>query len=84
MSRKNGDKMTYAAVNGQTGKVVADFPISTKKFLGLSAAIAAGVFVLLNGFLTLRPEPAIIVSMVLNIIAMIFLGSKNRAYLSKN
>lgn len=46
--RKDDDRMLYATVNGATGKVVADFPISIVRFLCLTLAIAAGVFLLLN------------------------------------
>ena len=40
MSYRNGNNITYATVNGQTGKVVADFPISTSRFI-LAALLAA-------------------------------------------
>ena len=52
---KNND-LAYAAVNGSTGKVVADFPISFPKYLGLSLAAAAVFFLLftVSGFM-LRP-----------------------------
>lgn len=47
MSYRQGDRLTYAAVNGQTGKVFADFPASLPKVLGLGLALAALIFVLL-------------------------------------
>ena len=31
LSYRNGDRVAYAAVNGQTGKVVADLPIDVRK-----------------------------------------------------
>ena len=50
MSYRNKDKITYAAVNGQTGKVSADFPASPVKILLLvlllGAALAALFFLL--------------------------------------
>lgn len=50
MSYRNKDKITYAAVNGQTGKVSADLPVSPVKILlavlVLGAAIAAALFLL--------------------------------------
>lgn len=50
MSYRNKDKITYAAVNGQTGKVSADFPASPLKImiavLLVGAALAALFFTL--------------------------------------
>ena len=48
MSCRNQKGMLYAAVNGATGKVVADFPLSIGRFLALALVIAAGLFTLLN------------------------------------
>lgn len=55
MSYRNGDRVAYAAVNGQTGKVVADMPVDIKKYLGASGVLTVVLFLLLNQFLTLRP-----------------------------
>lgn len=41
MSYRNGDNITYASVNGQTGKVSADFPISPLRVL--IAVLALGL-----------------------------------------
>lgn len=50
MSYRNKDKLTYAAVNGQTGRVSADLPVSPWKILIavliLGAVLAAGFFFL--------------------------------------
>ena len=53
---RNGDRVAYAAVNGQTGKVVADIPVDEKKFFASSLILAIPIFILLNLFLTLRPK----------------------------
>lgn len=55
MSYRNGDRIAYATVNGQTGKVVADMPVDGKRFLISSLILAIPIFFLLNMFLTLRP-----------------------------
>ena len=47
MSYRQGDKVTYAAVNGQTGKVSADFPASPLKLLALAAVLAVFAFAIL-------------------------------------
>lgn len=50
MSYRNQDKITYAAVNGQTGKVSADLPVSPWKILLtvllVGVLLAAALFVL--------------------------------------
>ena len=50
MSYRNKDKITYAAVNGQTGKVSADLPVSPWKILLtvllVGAALAAALFIM--------------------------------------
>ena len=48
MSYRSGDRLTYAAVNGQTGKVSADFPTSPWKLLLLAGGIAALLFLLFS------------------------------------
>ena len=56
MSYRNKDRVAYATVNGQTGKVVADMPVSISKYIISSLILAIPVFVLLNAFLTLLPS----------------------------
>lgn len=55
LSYRNKDRIAYATVNGQTGKVVADLPVDLKKYMGASFVLALVLFVLLNQFLTLPP-----------------------------
>lgn len=55
LSYRNKDRVAYATVNGQTGKVVADLPVDiTKYFIG-SLILAVPIIILFNLFLTLRP-----------------------------
>ena len=70
MSYREGDRITYASVNGQTGKVVADFPISPVRFLIASLLVSALVFLAMNLFLTLKPEAALILSSLLLLIGV--------------
>ncbi len=74
MSYRNGDRVAYATVNGQTGKVVTDLPIDTKKYLIGSLLLAIPIFILLNLFFTLTPDFVLILSSILAIVSMIFLG----------
>ena len=47
MSYRRGKKITYAAVNGQSGKVVADLPLSPLKILLTALVCSAVIFGLL-------------------------------------
>jgi hypothetical protein len=71
MSYRNGDRVAYATVNGQTGKVVADIPVDVKKFLLGSLALAVPIFIVLCLFFTVIPTTALTVTGVLAVIALI-------------
>lgn len=68
---KTGDRISYAAINGQTGKVAADLPIDKKKMLIGTAILAIPIFLILNLLLTLTPGKALIVTIILGLIGMI-------------
>ena len=73
--RTDDDKrISYAAINGQTGKVAADVPIDFRKYIIGSLLLAVPVFLLLTFFFTLTPGKAMITSIVLNVIGMILLN----------
>lgn len=55
MSYRNGDRISYVTVNGQTGKIAADLPIDPKRYFLGSLLLALPIFLLLNLFLTLTP-----------------------------
>ena len=44
MAYKNKDRVAYATVNGQTGKVVADLPVDVPKYLGASVVLTIPLF----------------------------------------
>lgn len=71
LSYRKGDRVAYATVNGQTGKVAADLPIDSKKYLFGSVLTAIPIFILLNMFFTVIPSVALIFSMVLAVVALI-------------
>lgn len=56
MSWRDGDRVAYATVNGETGKVAADLPVSVSKFLTVCVIVAIPIFFLLNLFLTMIPR----------------------------
>lgn len=67
LSYRNGDRVAYATVNGQTGKVVADLPVDIRKYMGGSLILAIPIFLLLNSMFTFKP------SIILNIVEWISL-----------
>lgn len=75
MSYRFDDKrVTYATVNGQTGKVFADFPIDIKKYLGFAAIISAVLFLLMNFMLTIKPNIVSGWTAALSVVALILFG----------
>ena len=80
MRSKNGKRINYAAVNGQTGKVAADIPIDPKKYAIFSLLLAIPLFFVLNMFLTIRPSTLCWVAIVINVIGIIILkANMNKA-----
>ena len=68
---KKGDRISYAVVNGQTGKVAAEIPIDFKKYLIASLILAVVLFFVFNGFLTLTPIKVTLASILFNFISLV-------------
>ena len=71
LSYRNRDRVAYATVNGQTGKVSADLPVSVGRYFAGSALLAVPIFILLNMFFTLRPKVTLNVAAVIALITII-------------
>lgn len=73
LSTKNqkGDRISYAVINGQTGKVAAEIPIDFKKYLIASFIIAIMIFICLNLIFTVTPTKVLMLSILFNIISWI-------------
>lgn len=56
MSYRKNDRVAYATVNGQTGKVAVDTPVDPKKYMISSLLLALPIFLLLNLFFTIKPK----------------------------
>ena len=69
LSYRNKDRIAYATVNGQTGKVVADMPISPARYLLASLVVALPIYVLLNLFFTLKPPILMGIACVLALVS---------------
>lgn len=82
---KTGDRISYAVVNGQTGKVACDLPVDLKKMLIGTLVLALPIFLILNLLPALTPTKALIITMILGAIGM-FLANRqmNRIHQSEN
>lgn len=76
MSYRNGDRVAYATVNGQTGKVVADLPVDTKKYAKGSLLLAIPIFILLNLFFTITPPTLLLISAILAVVTLLLYASE--------
>ena len=73
--KKGEERVSYTVVNGQTGKVAGDVPISVKKYVIASTILSLGLFVVLNFLLnfTISATMALLVSGIVSLImALIF------------
>lgn len=82
MSYRNGDRVTYATVNGQTGKIAADLPIDPKKYLLFSGILAVVIFLILNLFLVLTPKVLLLIASILTI-AVFLINASQRGEIKK-
>lgn len=82
MSYRNGDRVTYATVNGQTGKIAADLPIDPKKYLLFSGILAVVIFFILNLFLVMTPAVVLLVASILTI-AVFMINASQRSSINK-
>jgi hypothetical protein len=82
---RNKDRVSYAVVNGQTGKVAVDIPIDFKKYLLGSAILAVPLFLLFNLFFTIKPEFMLGIAIALALVSMLISNSQiNRVYAREN
>lgn len=71
LSYRNKDRVAYATVNGQTGKVAADLPVSIGKYMIGSIILAIPIFILLNMLFTLRPTITLTITSILALLSII-------------
>lgn len=76
LSYRNNDRIAYAAVNGQTGKVVADMPVDIKRYLFGSLLLMIPLFALLNMFMVVRPTIVLAVSVFLLLMTLIIYNTE--------
>ena len=83
MSYRNKDRVAYATVNGQSGKVSADIPMSVPKYLACALGFAVILFIILQLFFTITPDVLIIIAAVLGLIGACLYGSEIKKIVAK-
>ena len=78
IKNKKGDRISYAVINGQTGRIAADIPIDIKKFGLFSVLLSIPIFILLNLFITLSIPKLIICSILFNLISILILHNQSK------
>ncbi len=84
MSYRNKDRVAYATVNGQTGRVVADLPISPLRMFLTSLLPAIPFFFILNLIFTLLPSRAMFAVAILAIFVMGIYSAELSAIIERN
>lgn len=78
LSYRKGDRVAYAVVNGQTGKVAADLPVDRKKYVIGSLLLAIPIFLLFNLKFTITPAITLLLSAVLAFVCAVISVSQMR------
>lgn len=71
MSYRKNDRVIYTTINGQTGKIVADLPIASGKYIAASLLLAIPIFFILNWILVLTPSALTIGIAVLGLLTLL-------------
>ncbi len=83
MSYRNHDRVAYATINGQTGKVVADLPVDPKKYLIGSLILSIPLFLLLNLVTTITPASMLVFTTAMAVVSMLIHSYQIRAIKKK-
>ncbi len=76
LANRSGNRVSYAVINGQTGKAAADIPIDYKKYILFSLLFAIPVIVLLDIFTVFTPAMTLGVAMIIAIICLFVANSQ--------
>ena len=76
MSYRNKNRIAYATINGQTGKVTTDMPVSTGKYILLSLLISLPVFLLLSLLATFTASTTMGIAALLGMISLIIYSNE--------
>ncbi len=84
MSYRNGNRVAYATINGQTGKIVTDLPISKGKYFLCSLLISLPIFLLFTLLFTFTAATTMGVAALLGIISVIIYSNEVKAIAKKD
>jgi DNA-directed RNA polymerase subunit RPC12/RpoP len=84
LSTKVGKRISYAVVNGQTGKVAADIPVSPFKYLVWSLLLAIPLFLIFSSFCVLNPGRVLTLSLILTIASWVISSCQLRELYKRN
>ena len=84
MSYRNKDRVAYATVNGQTGKVSADIPMSVPKYFVCAAWYCSGIVSDTQDVFTITPDIlAVLVAIFGRIVSVLIYGSEMKKIVAK-
>lgn len=82
MSYRRGNRVAYATVNGQTGKVSADIPVSIPKYIVCALIMALVSFPILQFILTVTPHALMILFSIISVIVACMYNGEMKKILS--
>lgn len=71
LSYRKDDRVAYATINGQTGKMVADIPVDVKKYLFGSLLLAIPIFLFMNILPLIMPATLLTISGIFALISLV-------------
>lgn len=71
LSYRRKDRVAYAVMNGQTGKIAADLPVAVHKYLLSSLFLAIPIFLLLNLLPVIKPAGFLMMAAFLSFVCSI-------------
>ncbi|MBR6256091.1 MAG: hypothetical protein IKR23_01830 [Lachnospiraceae bacterium] len=74
LSYRKKDRVAYAVVNGQTGKIVSDLPVDNRKFLLSAAVFSVIIYVVLAFMPAMTPTNALTIAMIISLISVLMLN----------
>ena len=84
MSYRSGNRVAYSAVNGQTGKVHVDLPISIGKFLGTMIALTIAIYAVFSFLFTPTPQMDVCYASIMTIAASVLFTTLSKKILDKD
>ncbi len=84
MSYRMGNRIAYGVVNGQTGTVHADLPVSIGKFLGTTAGLTILLFFVMGLFFTPTPQMDVAFASAMTIISSLLFSNMSKNVLSRD